>query len=138
MNDKKGTSDRVKELIDLGADLTGSAAGGVLGSLAAGPAGAAVGAMLGTALEKAIKFAYDFANRHLSEREKKRIGAALTFALYKIDQYLSAGCVPREDGFFDSDATDRSPSHEILEGVLLKCKSEIEEKKCKYISSQSR
>jgi hypothetical protein len=126
---------KAKELIDFGADLAGSAAGGALGFLALGPEGAAAGALVGTALTKAIQIAGDIADRHLSNREKLRTGAGLAFALDRIGQYIKSGHIPRDDGFFDQNETGRSKNDELLEGVLLKCKSEPEEKKIKLIGN---
>jgi hypothetical protein len=133
--EEKAINDNTKELIELGADIAGSAAGGVLGFFAAGPGGAAVGAIAATALTKFLNIISDVARRHLSKREKVRTGAGLLFALEKITFYLKSGLELRNDGFFDTDTTGRSKSDEILEGVLLKCRDEAEERKVRLLGN---
>lgn len=76
----------------------------------------------------------DLLTRKLSERERVRVGAGFTFAHAKLVQNIETGLSIRNDGFFHKDYTERSGSDQILEGVLLKCRNEYEEKKCKYIS----
>jgi len=129
-------NEKAKELISHGAELVGAAAGGALGFYAAGPAGAALGGVAGTLATWTLrKVGQDFANKALSRREEIKVGAGLIYAYTKINQYLEAGRKPRDDEFFKQDASGRSQSDEILEGVLFKCKNEHEEKKLKLVSN---
>lgn len=127
--------EKTKELISFGAQIAGSTTGSVLGLVVAGPVGAVAGAVAGPFLTKTLETVADFALRDLSQREKVKAGAGLTFAYAKILQYLEEGRIPRNDGFFDQDASGRSASDEILEGTLFKCKNEHEEKKLKLIGN---
>jgi len=71
----------------------------------------------------------------LSAREEVRIGATISFAVVKIQSRLGAGELPRTDGFFERDESGRSDSDSIYEGVLLKAKNEIEEKKLRFMGN---
>ena len=128
-------TDKTKELISFGSEIAGAATGSVIGFLAAGPIGAVGGAVAGPFLTKGLEIVADFALRNLSHREKVKAGAGLSFAYERIMQYLESGKIPRNDGFFDKDHSGRSASDEILEGVLIKCKQEHEEKKLRLIGN---
>lgn len=128
-------TDKTKELISFGAEITGAATGSVIGFIAAGPIGAVGGAVAGPFLTKGLEIVTDFTLRNLSHREKVKAGAGLSFAYRRIMQYLESGKIPRDDGFFDKDHSGRSASDEILEGVLIKCKNEHEEKKLRLIGN---
>ena len=128
-------TEKIKELITVGAEIAGAATGGTVGFFIAGPIGAVGGAVVGPVLTKGLEIAADFALRDLSRREKIKAGAGLIFAYNKIIKYLEEGRTPREDGFFERDVTGRSASDEILEGTLLRCKNEHEEKKLKLIGN---
>lgn len=128
-------SKKTKELVELGAEIVGAAAGSAAGFLFAGPVGAVGGAAAAPVLAKALELIGDVALRDLSRREKMRVGAGFVFASSKISQYLAEGRNPRDDGFFERDVTGRSASDEILEGILLRCKNEHEEKKLRLIGN---
>jgi hypothetical protein len=130
MNDE----DKAKELIGLGSDIAGSVVGAAVGALG-GPGGMVAGAVAGSVITRTARMAIEFAHRSLSHREKVRVGAGLAFAYNKIAQYLEENRHPRSDGFFDQDPSGRSPNDEILEGVLLKCKNEHEEKKTRLLGN---
>jgi hypothetical protein len=127
--------ERTKALLGSGAEIVGSAVGGVVGYLTAGLGGAVAGAVAGPFLGMGLELVADFAIRDLSRRERIKAGAGLAYAYSNIILYLEEGRKPREDGFFDLDETSRSISHEILEGVLIKCKNEHEEKKLRLIGN---
>jgi hypothetical protein len=76
----------------------------------------------------------DIANRGLSPREQTKVGATYFYALEKIFNYLNQGLSPRYADLSDSINT-RSGIEEILEGVLLKSRSEHEEKKLKILGN---
>jgi hypothetical protein len=128
-------TEKAKELISFGADITGAAAGGAIGFIVAGPVGAIGGAVAGSFLTKSLEIVADFAMRDLSRREKVKAGAGLAFAYDKIVRYLDEGHKPRDDGFFERSTGERSASDEILEGILFKCRNEFEEKKLKFIGN---
>jgi len=125
---------KTKRLVSRGAEFVGGAVGGALGFFTGGPVGAAIGGAAGPLVTWALqRIGRDFAGRQLSPREEVRVGAGLIFGYNKVKELLSAGRVPRNDDFFEQDVTGRSASDEILEGVILKCRDEPEENKCKYI-----
>ncbi|MBN1451067.1 MAG: hypothetical protein JW963_08645 [Anaerolineales bacterium] len=128
-------NEKTKNLVSRGAELVGAAVGGAIGFYAGGPIGAVIGGVAGPVIAWSLqKIGVEFSSRWLSPREEVRVGAGLVFAYNKITQLLEEGCILRNDNFFKQDATGRSASEEILEGVILKCKNEPEEKKCKYIA----
>lgn len=131
-----GDKEKVKSLISTGSAIAGAATGGAIGFLTGGPGGAAIGGASGVVISKGVtKLLSDIADRFLSKRETMRVGATAAFALVKIESYLDAGSNPRDDGFFDEKAGERSDAEEIFEGVLLKAKNEHEEKKAKILGN---
>jgi hypothetical protein len=118
-----------KRLLEAGADITGNLAGSALGFLVAGPVGGFVGAAASPVVKHLVGLATDVVHRSISERETKRIGAALTFATAKIRERLDAGHKLREDGFFTDSPSARAPASEIAEGIVLAAQREHEEKK---------
>jgi hypothetical protein len=132
---KENTIKKRKELVELGTEITGSTIGNAVSLLIPGPTGAVGGALISPVITQSLKIITDFAFRDLSKREKIKAGAGLNYAYSKIIQYLEEERKPREDGFFERDITGRSASDEILEGTLLKCKNEHEEKKLKLIGN---
>lgn len=128
--------DKAKQLIEAGTEIAGAAVGGALGFLAGGPLAAASAGAFGVVIAKgAGKLLTDVANRHLSQREEIRVGAAAAFALSIIQDRLKEGEKPRDDGFFTSRTGGRSSAEEIFEGVLHKSKNEHEEKKVRIFAS---
>ncbi len=131
--------DKIRQIISFGAEIVGSSLSeAALGYLLGGPEGALVGLANG-ALKRGIKkttqvIIADVASRFLSQREKLRIGASVTYSINKVDFYLSQGLAPRED-FFGSVPRKRAKAEELLEGILIDCKQEYEESKIKYISN---
>ncbi len=127
---------RANDLIKLGADVFGGVLGGAMGALAADPISGAAAGLAGTALSATLfHIATEFQDRRLSARQKARIGAGFGHAVLKIQEHLNSGSQPRKDGFFIPDESSRSDAEEILEGVLLRCKNEHEERKLKYIGN---
>lgn len=128
--------DKAKQLIEMGSEIAGAAVGGALGFLAGGPIGAASAGVLGVIIAKSTgKLISDVANRYLSYREEIRIGATAAFALSAIQDRLTEGDKPRDDGFFTSQAGENSSAEEIFEGILLKSKNEHEEKKIRLLGN---
>jgi hypothetical protein len=127
---------KLYRIISRGAELTGAGAGSLIGFLAGGPVGAVIGGAAGPAVTWSLqKVGKDVAQRWLSPREEARIGAVLIYIHARIHWHIEVGHQIRDDDFFDQGMHDRSKSDEILEGVLLKCKQEHEEKKLKLISN---
>jgi hypothetical protein len=130
---EKNENTITKKLIEVGADIAGSASSAAIGFLVAGPPGAFAGAVSGPAITHTIKHvASEIKSRFLSKREEKRIGATLAYAITKIEENLKKGKKVRDDGFFESKTTERPPSQEIYEGTLIAAQKEHEEKKIKY------
>ena len=81
--------ERLRGLINKGAELAGGAAGAavgmVIGSFLAGPAGAAVGGTVGTAATMAVTtIGHDLSSRLLSPKEQLRVGGVYTLAAGEI------------------------------------------------------
>lgn len=133
-------SKNLSEVVELGKDIASeAAAGAAIGFITAGPPGAAIGGLSagGTAVIQGTvqRVLDDMTDRRLSTREFKRLGAGASFAVAKIVEHAEAGRDLRNDGFFAEELGYDSPAAEILEGVLLKCVTEHQEKKTKYIGN---
>ena len=131
-------NERLRQLINSGTEVLGSGAGAAVGSalglLIGGPDGAMVGGIVGKGFEIGLsKIGQDFSERHLSTREKVRVGAVLVIATAEIHQRLESGEIPRKDDFFDEKPTGRSDAKEVAESVLLRAQREPEEKKIWYM-----
>lgn len=113
--------DRVKRLVDGGADLAG-ALGGVGGTAVAGPL---VGAAVGVAVKRAVAAV----GRAFSRREEERVGAALLTIEADTRARHERGERPRDDGFFDERGGLRPEAEELLEGVLRLAAASYEERK---------
>jgi hypothetical protein len=96
--------------------------------------------LLGIAAATGISYALqkvgnDFAQRYLSPREQKRVGATIIIARTKVNDLIQNGLPLREDDFFEDKPDNRSAATEIVEGVLLAAQREPEEKKIQYYST---
>ncbi len=78
------------------------------------------------------KVGQNFSEKHLSTREKVRLGAVLVFAAEEFKR-REVHESPREDGFFDEKQTGRPDAEEVAESVFLKAQIEPEEKKIRYM-----
>jgi hypothetical protein len=124
-----------KEFISGGAEISGAAAGAAIGLLG-GPVGVVAGAAAGVIIGRTLaKVGAEIQRRVLGPREHLRMGAVAGFAGSVIKAQLDAGRRPRDDGFFDADATGRSKADELLEGVLTKARDAYEEKKLPYLGT---
>lgn len=129
--------DAIKWVKDNASALIGAAAGaGVstdLNGADLGIAGATVGELVKIGGEKLL---LDLPTRALSEMEKAKVAACITFAFQRINDRISAGERPRNDGFFEKKINDFRPAaEEIFEGALHAAKHEHELKKVKYIGN---
>jgi hypothetical protein len=122
-----------KKLISLGADITGSVTGAGIGLAVAGPPGALAGALSGPVATTAIETSVEFLQRQLSYREQQKIGAGLYYALDKINRRQTHGETPRDDGFFTDKTRERAKAKELLEGVLIGCRNQYQEKKIRHL-----
>lgn len=113
------------------AGIVGGIVGAVVG-LPGGPAASIGGAAVGSLVADALK---DFAGRMLSGRERVRLDSATSYIADGIEQELAAGRVVRQDGFFEGDANFTSNGSELLEGVLLRCKAQYQDKKVRLIAN---
>lgn len=78
--------------------------------------------------------ASDYLDRRLSQRERQRVDAAITFAARKAFQRIMNGDQVRSDEFFQhNQQEDRSPSEEIAEAIALAVQREAEERKVRHI-----
>ena len=129
-------NDRLQQLINYGVPLLCASASAAVSSALGliGPEGAAIGGMVGKGVEIWLsKVGQEISERHLSTREKVRVGAVLVFAAEGIRRGLESGEPLREDGFFDEKQSGRSDAAEVAEHVLLKVQREPEEKKIRYM-----
>ena len=112
---------------------SGSAIGLGLGAIAV-PGGEGIGAVVGSAVGNLLSgLGQDIWERHLSRREKQRLGTVIGVMVTEIHRRLENGDALRDDDFFDKKRGDRSDAEEVAEGVLLKVQREPEEKKIPYM-----
>jgi hypothetical protein len=130
-----GRVDRVRDLIEGGAEIAGGAVGGALGFLASGPIGAAVLGAGGAGAAVALRhIGSEVSERLLGPREKVRIGGVLALAAARIQDRIKGGESLREDGFFDEASGARSDAEEVAESILLRSQREAEERKLPYMA----
>jgi hypothetical protein len=115
------SAERVRRLMDGGADLAG-AVGAVGATVVAGP-------VAGAALGVAIKHAVAAVGRLFSRREEQRIGVALLAIQEDARARQERGERVRADGFFDPSGELRPEGEELLEGVLREAAASYEERK---------
>ena len=146
MNLDEEDDNGIKNLVEYGSAITGSAVGAIIGFFSTGPAGAAFGGASGTLLSKELnKIGNDISKRFLSEREKIRIGGTIYFAVKKIQEKLESGMIPRSDflqkptqshaACAEIQFIERPTAEEIIEGVLLAAQREYEEKKIIFLGN---
>ena len=140
MSEKSGRAaeenDRLQQLINYGVPLLGAGASAAVSSTLGlfGPEGAVIGGIVGKGVEIWLsKVGQDISERHLSTREKVRVGAVLVIAAEEIHKRRESGESLRGDGFFDEKQTGRSDAEEVAESVFLKAQREPEEKKIRYM-----
>lgn len=127
--------DRLRRLIEGGADIAGGAVGGAIGLIFGGPAGAVVGGAGGAAAAFSLKrIGQEIAGRLLGPREQIRVGAVLAMAASEIKDRITHGEGLRSDGFFGHDSSSRSDAEEVAESVLLRSQREAEERKLPYMA----
>ncbi len=124
-------------LLNAGTKLASAAGAGVVSiaiTALAGPSNVGAAIVLGSITSKSIEILGDMAQRHLSDRERSRVGAVASFAISNIANRLDTGELPRADQFMFS-SNGRSDADELFEGILIKAKNEHEEKKAPYIAN---
>jgi hypothetical protein len=120
-----------KELIKIGSPLGGGLAGAAT-TVATGDPFAGVG--ISTIAAAGInRIASDYLARRLSPDERERVGAALLYAVKRIEQRLEAGQTPRQDGFFDKRTLHRSRAEELLDGVLRSAQEAWEQRRISHL-----
>ena len=138
-NNPQERDDRLRVMIDKGAELAGGTAGpavgAVIGTLFGGPEGAVAGGAIGGLATEAVKaIGRELSSRYLSPREQARVGGVFTLAAAEIVERCQNGEEVRDDGFFHTGNTKRSDAEEVWESVLLKSQREAEEKKLPYMA----
>jgi hypothetical protein len=129
-------NDKLKRIINKGAEISGGVVGATLSLIIAGPIGAIGGAVVGPIISDVFqKVGYDISERILGNREQIRVGATYSLAVNKLEQNIQHGAQLRKDDFYSLEKENRSKAEIILEGTLLKARSEYEEKKIKYYSN---
>lgn len=127
---------KLKKLIEKGSEIGGNVSGAVIGLAIAGPVGAIGGALVSPILTEVYrKVGNEISERLNSNREEMRVGATYSLAYSKIENKIKEGEVPRNDDFMNPSNSDRSGAESILEGTLLKARSEYEEKKIKFYAN---
>jgi len=138
MND---SNKEIHQLVEPGIPIIGEAAGGaissVIGYIFAGIPGAAIGGASGALVADIFsRYGKDIHLKHLSPRERIRIGATAFFAMERIKNNIEHGIEVRNDGFFTKDKiSNRSSADEILEGTLLASQRDHEELKIRYLGN---
>ena len=132
IENKNNEEQKVKYIVEMGAEIAGGAVGTALGLLTANPVLAVTLGAVGAGISKTL---IDTAEKYLSNREKMRAGAAAGQAITDIYDRIQTGQKLRNDNFFDNTGQSRASSEELFEGVLLSAKNEHEEKKITYISN---
>lgn len=118
--------------IDVFGDAVSATSAAILGMNGTDPiSSAAAGAGLGAAIKYGL---HEFANRKLSERERKRVVAFSDLAAEQIVKRLDLGQKIREDGFFDK-IRNRSNAEEIFEGITLVAQKEFVEDKLPLLAN---
>jgi hypothetical protein len=120
-----------QQIGDKAINVLGAGVGAVAG-MAGGPGGIIAGSLLGAAFIETIR---DVAKRMLSSKEQLRVDNASTYIAEGIIAKLNAGEIVRQDDFFQGKANFTSSGAELLEGVLLKCKEQYQERKLFFISN---
>src|SRR5829696_6490496 len=122
-----------KDSLMQGSDITGATVGAIAGGAFGGPAGDIAGTAACVVIANVLKnIGNDISERRLSPREEVRVGAALIFAINKVQEQITNGYKLRNDDFFVDKPSERAASKEIVEGVLLAAQREHEEKKTRY------
>ncbi len=121
----------IKELVDLGSEMTAAAAAGVVGLAVGGPAGAIIGAAGAPPLVRVVR---EFADRLVGRSQRRRVGLVVLLIADRIAARHAAGDEPRADGFFEASG-ERSAAEEIAEGVLLAAQTEHEERKLPFLAN---
>ncbi|MFO1114450.1 MAG: hypothetical protein U1E28_02100 [Beijerinckiaceae bacterium] len=88
--------------------------------------------VIATALEE---YGKGWIERQLGPRQEARVSRAVTVAVHKINERLSQGQLPRDDGFFDASEGHRSGVDEITEAALLAAMNSAQEKKVDHIAA---
>lgn len=117
--------DSPHRLIQHGADFLGVAVGAAADFVWA----PGTGALASVAFANALK---ELAARVFARREHMRIGAVAFIAADRISARLLAGHPLRDDGFFVSADSNRSPGEELFEGVLMRARDQYQERKLRH------
>ena len=111
-------------------DVSGRVVAPLVGLIAAGPTGAIAGGVVGTMIKYGVE---EFLTRHLTPKEVRRAGTSAEYMIKGIDERLKAG--NEINMAFFEEQENLSDAEEIFEGILLKAKSEYQEKKLPYLSN---
>jgi hypothetical protein len=128
-------NDEPSPAVKTGSELIGAMTGGALGSIA-GPPGILAGAAGGVVASRVFsRVGTEFERRVFGPRQRVRVGLAYEVAAERIKLCIDSGGTPRQDGFFDLSATDRSVAEELLEGVLIQAADSYEERKVSLLGN---
>lgn len=123
----------VLSLLQKSSAIAGAAGTAAVGALAGDPFSAAAIGAGSTVISQVLQaVGGDLAQRLLGEREEVRVGAAMAFALERIQVNVQQSMPLRRDGFFETQPGERTAAEEILEGVLLAAQREHEERKVRF------
>jgi hypothetical protein len=123
-------------LVDAASDLFGALAGGVTVAAVCHDISGILAGPVGVGVAHTLRYGANlFVSRLLANREKARVGLVYGLVAHRIKSRLDRGEQLRTDGFFNSDATDRSPADEIAEAILQTAQREYEERKLPYFAN---
>ena len=121
-----------KRHMAVGAKVVGGMTGALVSAAFSPFAGAALSPFLSSGLERVGN---ELIERRLAPRQGARVGRAVMMAAARLKERQEAGETPRNDGFFDADATTgRSESDEVLEAALSAAMNSAQEKKVDFIA----
>jgi len=113
------------------AEVTSRIIGPLIVAAVAGPVGAVAGGVAGSIIKYGLE---EFMEMWLTPKEVKRVGTSAEYIINEINNSLLNGSILNPK-LFEVHNGEMSEAEELFEGVLLKCKTEYQEKKIKLISN---
>lgn len=136
MNPKTKQKSSIQEVLEIGAEVTGSITAALIQSTIEPAAGIFLSAAGGPILTHTFKAMADqLTKNYFGERSIQRSSAVFGYALLKIAKLDESQQTIREESFFKSDKYGRSPAEELLEAAIISAEKEYEERKLQYLGN---
>lgn len=124
----------LSEFWSLSAESGSAGAAAALGLIFSGGTAAVALAALAPFLTSGAKqICLEYKRISRSHNESRRTATACVASINHIEHHINKGGQLRSDDFFDGKTSIRSSAEEILEGVIIRCKLEADEKKAPYL-----